>query len=77
VVATRCRNVALGTTLPDTTHPVLVYVVPDGSDTPKPNASYAMLLADGTFRVGTTDRRGAVFEPLAPEGDVALRRPTR
>jgi HEAT repeat protein len=74
VVAARCRA---GGTLPVRTHPVLVYVVPDGSDTPKPNASYAMLLADGTLRAGTTDRRGAVFEPLAPEGDVSLRRPIR
>jgi hypothetical protein len=43
---------------------------------PRPDGSYAMVFADGTVRAGTTDRRGAVFEPLAPEGDVALRRPS-
>jgi hypothetical protein len=35
-----------------------------------------MLLADGTLHAGTTDRRGAVFDPVAPEGDVTLRRPS-
>ena len=64
-----------GLTLPGRTHAALVYVVPDGSDAPRPSASYAMLFADGMLRAGTTDRRGAVFEPLAPEGEVALRRP--
>jgi hypothetical protein len=34
-----------------------------------------MLLADGLVRAGNTDRRGAVFDPAAPEGDVTLRRP--
>jgi hypothetical protein len=33
-----------------------------------------MLFADGTIRTGVADRRGAVFEPSAPEGDIALRR---
>jgi HEAT repeat protein len=76
LVASRCRA-GVTATVPARTHAALVYVVPDGSDTPKPLASYAMLFADGTLRTGTTDRRGAVFEPLAPEGDVALRRPSR
>ena len=35
-----------------------------------------MLLSDGTLHVGTTDRRGAVFDPIAPEGDISLRRPS-
>ncbi len=76
LVASRCRA-AVTATAPARTHAALVYVVPDGSDTPKPLGSYAMLFADGTLRTGTTDRRGAVFEPLAPEGDVSLRRPSR
>jgi cellulose synthase operon protein C len=76
VVAARCRAAAAGVTLPARTHAALVYVVPDGSDAPRPGGSYAMVFADGTLRAGTTDRRGAVFEPLAPEGDVALRRPS-
>jgi len=77
MVAARCRAVADGLTPPGRTHTALVYVVPDGSDAPRPGASYAMLFADGTLRAGTADRRGAVFEPLAPDGDVSLRRPGR
>jgi HEAT repeat protein len=79
-VAARCR-----TALPSVpaaaeaarTHAALVYVVPEGADAPRPNAAYALRFADGTLRVGTTDRRGAVFEPRAPEGEVTLRRPWR
>jgi HEAT repeat protein len=73
-VATRCQSRAPAASTART-HPTLVYVVPDGSDVPKPNAAYAVLFADGMLRAGTTDRRGAVFEPLAPEGEVTLRRP--
>jgi HEAT repeat protein len=75
-VAAQCRAVAAGAAVPLRTHAALVYVVPDGSDVPRPDGYYAMAFADGTLRAGTTDRRGAVFEPLAPEGDVALRRPS-
>jgi HEAT repeat protein len=53
--------------------PVLVYVVPATSDAPRPGAPYALLFSDGTVRRGTTDRRGAVFEPSAPPGTVTLR----
>jgi HEAT repeat protein len=55
---------------------VLVYVLADGASSPRPGSAYAVLLADGTLRAGTTDRRGAVFEPAAPEGDIALRKPS-
>jgi HEAT repeat protein len=51
----------------------LVYVVPEGANTPRPGAAYAMLLSDGTLHAGTTDRRGAVFDPVTPEGTVTLR----
>lgn len=71
-VAARCRTHAAPTSR---THAALVYVVPEGSSIPRPGASYAMLLADGLLRAGNTDRRGAVFDPAAPEGDVTLRRP--
>jgi HEAT repeat protein len=74
-VAARCRNPPARPSA--ATHAALVYVVPDGADAPRAFASYAMLFADGTVRSGTTDRRGAVFEPRAPEGDVTLRRPGR
>jgi HEAT repeat protein len=72
-VAARCRSHAA---LPARTHPALVYVVADGATTPHPGAAYAMLLADGLVHAGTTDRRGAVFDPIAPEGDISLRRPS-
>jgi HEAT repeat protein len=72
-VAARCRSRAA---LPSRTHAVLIYVVPDTSAQPHPSAPYAMLLADGLVHAGTTDRRGAVFDPVAPEGEVTLRRPS-
>jgi HEAT repeat protein len=50
----------------------LVYIVPPGADAPRPGAAYALLLADGLVRVGTADRRGAVFDPIAPEGPLRL-----
>jgi HEAT repeat protein len=71
-VAAHCRTHAAARTR---AHAALVYVVPEGSSTPRPGAAYAMLLADGLVRAGTTDRRGAVFDPAAPEGEVTLRRP--
>jgi len=71
-VAAHCRSHAPARAR---THAALVYVVPEGSSTPRPGAGYAMLLADGLLRAGSTDRRGAVFDPAAPEGDVTLRRP--
>ncbi|HEY8038447.1 MAG TPA: HEAT repeat domain-containing protein [Polyangiaceae bacterium] len=72
-VAGRCRA---SSPLPSRTHPTLVYVVAEGAPSPHPGSAYAMLLADGTLHAGTTDRRGAVFDPVAPEGDVTLRRPS-
>jgi HEAT repeat protein len=55
---------------------VLVYVVGEGASTPRPGAAYSMLLSDGTIHAGRTDRRGALFDPMAPEGDVTLRPPS-
>jgi HEAT repeat protein len=72
-VAARCRSRA---TPPARAHAALVYVVTEGASAPRPGSPYAMLLADGTLRTGTTDRRGAVFDPAAPEGEVTLRRPS-
>jgi HEAT repeat protein len=72
-VAARCRSRA---PLPARTHPALVYVVAETATQPHAGAPYAMLLADGLVHAGTTDRRGAVFDPVAPEGDVSLRRPS-
>ena len=70
-VASRCRAPAVP---PGRTHAALVYIVPDLSTAPKPGAAYVLLLADGTLHAGTADRRGAVFDPVAPEGDLMLLR---
>ena len=72
-VAARCRARA---PLPARTHPALVYVVADGATAPHAGAPYTILLADGLLHAGTTDRRGAVFDPVTPEGDVTLRPPS-
>src|SRR5260370_9807716 len=53
-------------------NPVLVYVVPLGSATPKAGSSYRPVPAHGTVRSGLTDRRGALFDPAAPEGLLTL-----
>jgi hypothetical protein len=54
------------------THATLAYVVPAGADVPRPGAPYALLFADGLVRCGAADRRGAVFDPAAPEGQMRL-----
>lgn len=72
-VAARCRA---SSPLPVRTHAALVYVVAEGAAAPHPGAPYALLLADGMLHAGTTDRRGGVFDPVTPEGDVSLRRPS-
>lgn len=72
-VAHHCRpaTVSVGPT-----HAVEVYVIADGASLPRPRISYALELADGFIRAGTADRRGAVFEPLAPDGEISLHRPS-
>jgi hypothetical protein len=69
-VAARCRT-RTGSTA--ATHALLVYFVPDGATGPHPGSHYALLLSDGLLHCGITDRRGAVFDPVAPEGVVTLR----
>ncbi len=71
-VATRCRE-REHEPRPARAHSALIYVIPDGAAAPRPGSAYAMLLADGMIHAGTTDRRGAVFDPVAPEGTVTLR----
>ncbi|MDP9001035.1 MAG: HEAT repeat domain-containing protein, partial [Myxococcota bacterium] len=72
-VATRCRARA---EVPTRVHASLVYVVAEGVNTPRAHGAYAMLVADGMVHVGMTDRRGATFDPVALEGEVALRPPS-
>jgi len=62
--------------LPTTTQPLLVYIVADEGLLPVPKSAYAIVLADGLVHVGTTDRRGATFDPVTPSGEVSLERPS-
>lgn len=55
---------------------VEVYVVPESGSSPQPRALYALELADGFLRTGVADRRGAIVDPAAPDGELALRRPS-
>jgi hypothetical protein len=57
---------------PNGAHDLLVFVVPDGKTVPMARAAYALVLPDGTMRLGVADRRGAVFERAAPGGRVEL-----
>jgi HEAT repeat protein len=51
---------------------VLVYVVPAGETEAVSRAPFVLRLADGTFRLGLADRRGAVAERFAPKGEIEL-----
>ncbi|HEY2510746.1 MAG TPA: HEAT repeat domain-containing protein, partial [Polyangiaceae bacterium] len=72
-VASRCRA---ANAQPPSGHPraVTVYVVPDVASTPQAGASYVLVFGDGELRAGAADRRGAVFDPLAPDGELTLLR---
>jgi HEAT repeat protein len=61
--------------IPSKTQEVLAYIFPGNANSPQPRAAYCIVLADGTLRLGTADRRGALFDPVAPQGDVSLCRP--
>ena len=77
-VARRCERATAAPRAPESApppHALEVYVVPDGSGAPRPRAAYALAFADGFVRVGLADRRGALFEPAAPDGLVALEPP--
>jgi hypothetical protein len=51
---------------------ITVYVVPAGQTDPTARAPFALVLPDGTMRLGITDRRGVVHEATAPRGIVVL-----
>jgi HEAT repeat protein len=59
-------------TLPNDVEAVLVYVVPAGETEAVPRAPFVLELADGSFRLGLADRRGAVSERFAPKGEIEL-----
>lgn len=69
-VAVRCKSAPMAAS--SVANAVLVYIVPDHADLPRPGAPYALLFADGLLRAGSADRRGAVFDPAAPEGPIKL-----
>ena len=71
MVAHRCRNAPKA---PSRAHAVEVYVIAEGTTTPHPRTAYAIELADGLIHGGTADRRGAAVDPVAPDGDLVLRR---
>lgn len=51
---------------------VVVFVVPDGRNSPLARAPYALVRPDGLMRLGVADRRGALFEQDAPRGTIRL-----
>ncbi len=78
-VARRCRATftAPSTSQPSALgEPLLVYIVADEGILPVPKTAYALVLSDGLVHVGTTDRRGGVFDPVTPSGEVSLDRPS-
>jgi HEAT repeat protein len=52
-----------------------VLVVPTGEASPSPQVAFALVRADGLIRCGTSDRRGALWEPTAPRGELRLTLP--
>jgi len=73
MVAHRCRTPRK---IPTRTHAVEAYVIAEGATTPHAHTAYAIELADGLLRGGSADRRGAAVDPVAPEGELVLRRPS-
>jgi HEAT repeat protein len=61
--------------IPSEVAPSIVYVVPMGEADPVARAPFALVLGDGTMRLGVADRRGVVFEQRAPLGKLSLRVP--
>lgn len=56
---------------------VTAYVLGEVASTPKPRAPYLVELEGGILRAGVADRRGALHDPAAPQGELALRRAPR
>lgn len=78
---TRCREqdthalvaqTCAGAARPDTAHSeaISVLIVPSAGAEPAPFSAFALLWADGGLRLGSSDRRGGVYEPRAPAGAV-------
>jgi HEAT repeat protein len=71
-VAHRCRLTSW--TPAQKASDVEVYVIAEGTTAPHPRSPFALALADGTVHAGTADRRGAAFDPVAPDGAISLLR---
>ncbi len=71
-VARRCRDAPRPVSL--VTHSVEIYVAVGSSSAPSPHAPFAIEGADGLVHAGVADRRGAVFDPMAPDGELSLQR---
>jgi len=69
-VARLCREGA--SPLSSATHSVELYIASDATPEPRPGSPFVAEFADGLLRAGRTDRRGAVFDAAAPQGDVSL-----
>jgi hypothetical protein len=52
--------------------PATVLIVPSSGGEPTPAAPYALLWPDGSLRLGSADRRGAVHEPRATHGAIEV-----
>jgi HEAT repeat protein len=75
-VARLCRpRTAAAAPPPRAPRAVTIFVVGESGAAAKPRAPFLLELDGGVLRAGVADRRGAAFEPQAPSGDVALRRP--
>jgi cellulose synthase operon protein C len=70
--AVAAESVARSPAPPDGVEPTVIVVIPAGEDVPKPAQPFALLRADGLVRLGTSDRRGQVFEVAAPRGALSL-----
>ena len=74
-VARICRPRPLeAASAPRAPRAVTVYVVGESGAAAKPRAPFLLEYEGGILRAGVADRRGATFEPLAPAGEVVLRR---
>lgn len=76
-VARRCRP-QLAPASAGRPRAVTVFVMTDtGAKAARPHAPFLLEYEDGVLRAGVADRRGAIFDPAAPDGALVLRRASR
>jgi HEAT repeat protein len=69
-VARQCQRSAIQAR--SATDSVEIYVEDTLGVEPRPGGPFVAQFADGLLRAGKADRRGALFDPAAPEGEVSL-----